>query len=77
VHDDQVNDWLRARNGWALLLLLWGIVLMGGLLGVAASRTLYDSTTSFASHVPWVVGGSLFVALSSTVRTVRRRRRQG
>ena len=77
MHDDQVNDWLRARNGWTLLLLLWGITLMGGLLGVAVSRTLYDPTTSFASHVPWVVGGSLFVAFCGTVRTLRRRPRQG
>jgi hypothetical protein len=76
--DDPVNDWLRARNGWTLLLFIWGITLVGALLGTATAMILqHHPTTSFASHLPWVVGGSLFAALCGTGGALHRRRRQG
>jgi hypothetical protein len=73
-----VNDWLQARNGWTLLLSFWAITLVGGLLGTATTRMLLDQhpTESLASHLPWVVGGSLLVALAGTGGTLLRRRRQ-
>jgi hypothetical protein len=78
-HDDRVNDWMRARNGWTILLMFWGATLTGGLLGEAMSRMVFEHhpAASVTSNLPWVVGGSLFVALSSTVGVLRRRRRQG
>ena len=76
-NDDPVNDWLRARNGWTLLLLYWGITLAAGLLGTATAMILqHHPTTSFASRLPWVMGGSLFAALSATGGALYRRRRQ-
>jgi hypothetical protein len=77
--DDPVNDWLRARNGWTLLLFIWGITLAGGLLGTATAPMIlqHHPTTSFASHLPWVVGGSLLAALGGTGGALHRRRRQG
>ncbi|MFJ1805623.1 MULTISPECIES: hypothetical protein [unclassified Streptomyces] len=74
-----MNDWMRARNGWTILLMFWGITLTGGLLGEAMSRTVFERhpAESVTSNLSWLVGGSLFVALSGTVGVLRRRRRQG
>lgn len=79
AHDDRVNDWIRARNGWTILLMFWGLTLTGGLLGEAMSRMVFENhpAASVTSNLPWLVGGSLFVALSGTVGVLRRRRRQG
>jgi hypothetical protein len=78
AHDDRVNDWMRARNGWTILLMFWGLTLAGGLLGEATSRMFFEHhPASVISNLPWLVGGSLFVALSGTVGALRRRRRQG
>lgn len=51
-----MNDWLRARNGWTLLLLNWAILLTGGLLGYGLSRTFSDYTASLVHSVPWLLG---------------------
>jgi hypothetical protein len=77
--DDPVNDWLRALNGWTLLLFIWGIMLAGGLLGTAATPMIlrHHPAASFASQLPWAVGGSLFMALCGTGGAILRRRRQG
>ncbi|MBK3640927.1 hypothetical protein [Streptomyces sp. MBT33] len=74
-----MNDWMRARNGWTILLMFWGATLTGGLLGEAMSRMLFahHPAAPVTSNLPWVVGGSLFVALSGTVGVLRRRGRQG
>lgn len=79
AHDDRVNDWMRARNGWTILLMFWGLTLAGGLLGEATSRMFIGDhpAASVTSNLPWLMGGSLFVALSGTVGVLRRRRRQG
>jgi hypothetical protein len=70
---------MRARNGWTILLMFWGLTLTGGLLGEAVSRMLFEQhpAASVTSNLPWLVGGSLFVALSGTFGVLRRRRRQG
>ncbi len=70
---------MRARNGWTILLTIWGVTLAGGLLGEAVSRIVFEHhpAASVTSNLPWVVGGSLCVALSGTVGVLRRRRRQG
>lgn len=59
--------------------MFWGLTLTGGLLGQALSRTVFEHhpAASFTSNLPWLVGGSLFVALCGTVGVLRRRRRQG
>ncbi|MER7837994.1 transmembrane domain-containing protein [Streptomyces sp. NPDC096040] len=74
-----MNDWMRARNGWTILLMFWGVTLTAGLLGEAMSRMVFEHhpTPSVTSNLPWVVGGSLFMALGGTVGVLRRRRRQG
>ena len=78
AHDDRVNDWMRAGKGWTILLVFWGITLTGGLLGEATSRMFFEHhPVSVASNLPWLVGGSLFVALGCTVDALRRRRLQG
>ncbi|MDH6125345.1 hypothetical protein [Kitasatospora sp. GP82] len=72
-----MNDWIAARNGWTLFLVFWAIALTGGLLGEATSRTFFEDhpATSLASNLPWLVGGSLFMALCGTAGALRRRRR--
>jgi hypothetical protein len=76
--DDPVNGWLRARNGWTLLLIICGITLAGALLGtVTAMMIFHQPPTSFASRLPWVVGGSLFAAVGGTGGALYSRRRQG
>jgi hypothetical protein len=77
--DDPVNHWLRARNGWTLLLIIWRITLAGALLGTVTAMMVFPASppTSFASHLRWVVGGSLFAALCGTGGALYRRRRQG
>ncbi|MFC4035679.1 hypothetical protein ACFO3J_30040 [Streptomyces polygonati] len=74
-----MNDWLRARNGWTILLIMWGFTLTGGLLGEARSLMVFvhHPAASVTSNLPWVLGGSLAVALGSTAGMLRRRRRQG
>ncbi|MEU3514568.1 hypothetical protein ABZ770_04650 [Streptomyces sp. NPDC006654] len=74
-----MNDWLRARNGWMVLLMFWGVTLPAGLFGDAMSRIFFEHhpAASVTSNLPWVVGGSLFVALGGTVGVLRRRRGQG
>lgn len=72
-----MNDWTRARNGWTILLVLWGITLTGGLLGEAASGTFLQHPASVTSNLPWLVGGSLWVALGGTAGALLRRRRHG
>jgi hypothetical protein len=59
--------------------MIWGGTLTGGLLGEAMSRMVFEHhpAASVTSNLPWVVGGSLFVALSGTVGVLRRRRRHG
>lgn len=70
-----MNDWLRARNGWTLLLLNWAILLTGGLLGYGLSRTFSDYTASLVHSVTWLLGGTLLGALINTAVALRRRRR--
>ncbi|MEU2335577.1 hypothetical protein ABZ608_18620 [Streptomyces sp. NPDC013172] len=74
-----MNDWLRARNGWMVLLMFWGVTLPAGQFGDAMSRIFFEHhpAASVTSNLPWVVGGSLFVALGGTVGVLRRRRGQG
>ncbi|NEA56543.1 hypothetical protein G3I60_20970 [Streptomyces sp. SID13666] len=73
-----MNDWMRARNGWTILLMSWGLTLTSGLLGAAMSRMFFEHhPASVTSNLPWLVGGSLLVALCGTVGALRRRRRQG
>ncbi|MFE9450147.1 hypothetical protein [Streptomyces sp. NPDC006739] len=73
-----MNDWMRARNGWTILLMFWGVTLTAGLLGEATSRTFFGHHhASVIPNLPVLVGGSLFVALGGTAGTLRRRRRQG
>lgn len=74
AHDDRVNDWLRARNGWTLLPLFWGVTLPAVLLGTALEPLFAPSPTSFAAQLPWAVGGSLFVAACITIGLLARRR---
>lgn|GEM_PF-7062430 len=62
-----MNDWLRARNGWTLLLLLWGVTLPAVLLGTSVEPLFAPSPTSFAAQLPWAVGGSVFVAACGTI----------
>ncbi|MET8082156.1 hypothetical protein [Streptomyces sp. NPDC005303] len=71
-----MNDWMRARNGWTILLIFWGATLTGGLLGEAMSLLVFEHhpAASATSNLPWVVGGSLFVALSGTVGVLRRQK---
>jgi len=73
-HDERVNDWLRARSSWTLLLVFWGVTLPAGLLGTAVAPLFVSSSTSFAAQLPWAVGGSLSAAV---VGTLVRRRWQG
>jgi hypothetical protein len=70
---------MRARNGWTILLIFWSLTLTCGLLGEAMSRMLseHHPAASATWNVPWLVGGSLFVALNGTAGVLRRRRRQG
>jgi hypothetical protein len=58
--------------------MFWGITLTSGLLGEATSRMFFGHHPASAiANLPWLVGGSLFMALGGTVGTLRRRRRQG
>lgn len=76
--DHLVNDWLRARNGWILLLIYWAVALAAALLGTATAMILWHGpAASFASNLPWVIGGTLFMALVCTGGTLRRRRQAG
>ncbi|HEU0240061.1 MAG TPA: hypothetical protein VFR11_12415 [Micromonosporaceae bacterium] len=68
--------WLRARNGWSLVLLLWGVTLVDALAGIAAEPLFAQSSTSFTAKLPWAVGGSLFVAIAGSLGGLVRRRRQ-
>lgn len=73
-----MTDWLRARNGWTLLLINWAVTLASWLLGtVTAVMISRQPLASFAPHLPWVAGGSLFAALGGTGGALYRRRRQG
>lgn len=75
--DHLVNDWLHARTGWTLLLIYWAVVLAAALIGTATVMLLHHPAGSFAPRLPWVIGGSLFVALVGTGGTLRRRRQEG
>lgn len=74
MDDDRVNDWLRGRNFWTILLVLWALALACGLLGQTTSQMLFehDPAPTLTSNLPWLLGGSLFVALGSTVGLRRR-----
>jgi hypothetical protein len=62
---DPVINWLRTRNSWTLFLFVWGFMLLCGLLGTATAMIVLEphSSSSFTSRLPWVVGGSLVMAL--------------
>ena len=69
---------MRARSGWTIFLMFWGVMLAGGLLGEATSRVFFGHhSASVTSNLPWLVGGSLFAALGGAAGALRRRRRQG
>lgn len=74
-----MNEWMRARSGWAIFLLIWVPTLACVLLGEAMSRMVFEHhpAASVTSNLPWLVGGSLFVALSGTTGVLRRRRQRG
>jgi hypothetical protein len=77
MKDHPVNNWLRTRNSWTLFLVLWGFILVCGLLGTVTVMIIRPHpSSSFASRLPWVVGGSLLMALCA-VGSARYRRRRG
>ena len=59
---------LRSPNNWVLFLFFWGITLACGLLGTAVAEVFLwaHSSSAFTSRLPWVVGGSLLMALCGT-----------
>ncbi|WP_370087887.1 hypothetical protein [Streptacidiphilus sp. MAP12-16] len=72
-----MNDWMRARSGWTIFLIAWGAALSGGSLGEATEWMFQTPHPSLTAHLPWLLGGSMFMALVGTASTLRRRRTRG
>ncbi len=57
-------NWFDARPYWVQALLTWAVTLTGGLLGALTDHLLLPPPHQpFTANLPWLVGGSLFVAL--------------